>query len=293
LVSALVPDAAGLPNFPPINKGEVRNQGFEAELGVRKKVNSLIVNLKGNIGFNRSKVLDNNEATPLYGYQSGIGKRVYQPIGLVSQGFFQNADEITNGPTQTYSSRIIPGDLKYKDVNGDGIVNDFDRVEIGYSTIPEIQYGITLDVSYKNFDLSVLFQGSAHSSVYFDEFGYVPFDRQGTALREQLNSWTPENAATATYPRIDIGANANNTRLSTFTQQSGDYVRLKNAEIGYSFTQSLLRKAGLKRLRVFANGQNLFTWSEIKFVDPEYGSGGIGNTYPQQKVYNFGVRLEF
>ncbi|MBE9583235.1 TonB-dependent receptor [Mucilaginibacter sp. JRF] len=293
LVSSLVPDAAGLPNFPPINKGEVRNQGFEAELGIRKKFRSLMVNLRGNMGFNNSKVLDNNEATPLYGYQTGVGKRVYQPLGLISEGFFQNADEITNSPTQTYSSRIIPGDIKYRDVNGDGIVNDFDRVAIGYSTIPEIQYGITLDMSYKNFDLSVLFQGSAHSSVYFDEFGYVPFDRQGTALREQLNSWTPETAATATYPRIDIGANANNTRLSTFTQQNGDYLRLKNAEIGYTFSQDLLKKVGLKKVRVFANGQNLLTWSEIKFVDPEYGSGGIGNTYPQQKVYNFGIRLDF
>jgi TonB-linked SusC/RagA family outer membrane protein len=293
LVSSLVPDVAGLPNFPPVNKGEVRNQGFETELGIRKKFHSLNINLRGNIGFNRSKVLDNNEATPLYGYQSGVGKRIYQPIGLISEGFFQNADEITNSPKQTYSSRIIPGDIKYRDVNGDGIVNDFDRVAIGYSTIPEIQYGVTLDLSYKSFDLSVLFQGSAHSSVYFDEFGYVPFDRQGTALKEQLGSWTPENAATATYPRIDIGANANNTRLSTFTQQDGDYLRLKNAEIGYTFSQDLLKKVGLKRVRVFANGQNLHTWSKIKFVDPEYGNGGIGNTYPQQKVYNFGVKLDF
>ncbi|WEA00648.1 TonB-dependent receptor [Mucilaginibacter sp. SJ] len=293
LVSALVPDAAGLPNSPPINKGEVMNQGFETELGVRKKFHSLVLNLKGNIGFNRSKVLDNNEATPVYGYQSGIGKRVYQPLGLVAEGFFQNTAEITSRPTQTYTSNVIPGDLKYKDVNGDGVVNDFDRVAIGYTTIPEIQYGITLDLNYRNFDLSILFQGSAHSSVYFDQFGYVPFDRQGTALKEQLNSWTPETAATATYPRIDIGANPNNTRLSTFTQQNGDYLRLKNAEIGYTFSQELLRKAGLKKVRLFANGQNLYTWSKIKFVDPEYGSGGIGNTYPQQKVYNFGVKLDF
>lgn len=293
LVSSLVPDVAGLPNFPPVNKGEVRNQGFETELGIRKRFRNLMFNLRGNIGFNRSKVLDNNEATPLYGYQTGIGKRVYQPLGLVSQGFFQNTGEISGSPTQTYSSNVIPGDLKYQDVNGDGIVNDFDRVAIGYSTIPEIQYGVTLDVSFKSFDLSVLLQGSAHSSVYFDEFGYVPFDRQGTALKEQLNSWTPENAATATYPRIDIGANPNNTRLSTFTQQSGDYLRVKNAEVGYTFSQDLLKKVGLKKVRVFANGQNLYTWSKIKFVDPEYGNGGIGNTYPQQKVYNFGVRLDF
>ncbi|WP_316819286.1 TonB-dependent receptor [Pedobacter nyackensis] len=293
LVNSLVPQLAGLPNFPPINKGQVKNQGFEAELGVRKNFNSLFVNIKGNIGFNRSEVIDNNEATPLFAYQSGKGKRVGQPLGLISQGFFGNVQEITGNPTQAYSSKVIPGDLRYQDYNGDGIVNDFDRVAIGYSTIPEMQYGMTFDFGFKNFDLSVLFQGSANSSVYFDQFGYVPFDRQGTALKDHLNSWTPENAATATYPRIDIGVNANNTRLSTFTQQNGNYVRLKNAEIGYSFSQSLLSRVGLKKVRIFANGQNLVTWSKIKLVDPEYGNGSIGTTYPQQKVYNFGLNLDF
>lgn len=293
LVQSLVPQLAGLPNFPPINKGQVRNQGFEAELGVRKTFKDLTASVKGNIGFNRNKVIDNNQATPLFPYQSGIGQRVGQPLGLVALGFFQNAQEIANSPTQTYSSRVIPGDLKYLDYNGDGKVDDFDRIPIGYSTLPEIQYGVTFDINYKNFDVSVLFQGSAHSSVYFDSFGYVPFDRQGTALKDFLNSWTPENAATAKYPRISVGTNANNTRLSTFTQQNGNYVRLKNAEIGYTFSQRLVSKVGIKRLRLFANGQNLVTWSKIKLVDPEYGSGGIGGTYPQQKVYNFGLNLDF
>lgn len=293
LVNSLVPALAGFPNASPINKGEVRNQGFEMELGIRKNIGKLMLNLKGNIGFNRNKVIDNNEATPRFAYQSGKGKRVGQPLGLLAMGFFTDVDDIANSPKQTYTSKVIPGDLKYQDVNGDGLINDFDRVAIGYSTVPETQYGLTLEGNFKNFDFSILFQGSGNSSVYFDQWGYVPFFSQGTALKAHLNSWTPETAATATYPRIDIGANANNTLVSTFTQQNGNYVRLKNAEIGYSFSKTLLNRVGLNTVRIFANGQNLVTWSKIKLADPEYGNGSIGRTYPQQKVYNFGATLTF
>lgn len=293
LVSSLVPQAFGLPNSPPINKGIVKNQGFELELGIRKNFSSLFLNLRANIGFNRNEVIDNNEATPAFAYQSGIGKRVGQPLGLIAEGFFKSTEEIAASPTQTYTSKVIPGDMKYKDINNDGVINDFDRIAIGYYPIPELQYGITFDGSFKGFDFSMLFQGSGNSSTYFDSWGYVPFFNQGTALKAHLNSWTPETAETATFPRIDIGANANNHRLSTFTQQNGNYLRLKNAEIGYSFSQSLLNRFGLKTVRIFANGQNLITWSKIKLVDPEYGNGSIGTTYPQQKVYNFGVSLNF
>lgn len=293
LVNSLVPQLSGLPNSPPINKGVVKNQGLELEVGVRKNFSGLFLNLKANVGFNRNEVIENNEATPLYSYQSGIGKRVGQPLGLISEGFFTSKEQIANSPVQTFTSNVVPGDLKYTDVNGDGIINDFDRVAIGYFPIPELQYGITLDGAFKGFDFSILFQGSGNSTTYFDQYGYVPFFQQGTALKDHLNSWTPENAATATFPRIDIGANANNNRVSTFTQQNGNYIRLKNAELGYSFSQNLLKKVGLKTVRVFANGQNLVTWSKIKLVDPEYGNGSIGTTYPQQKVYNFGLSLNF
>jgi len=293
LVAPLAPGLAGFPATAPINKGEVVNRGIESELGIRKNFGALQLNLLANIGFNRNKVLDNNQATPKYDYQSGIGKRVGQTFGLIAEGFFQSQEEINNSPVQTFTNRVIPGDLKYKDVNNDGRIDDFDRVAIGFASVPEIQYGTTLNVSFKNFDISVLFQGSANSSAYFDSFGYTPFFSQGTALKEHLGSWTPETAATATYPRIDIGANPNNTRISTFTLQNGNYVRLKNAEIGYSFSQSILKKIGLQSVRVFANGQNLITWSKITLTDPEYGNGSIGSTYPQQKVYNFGLSLNF
>ncbi|WP_231464855.1 TonB-dependent receptor [Pedobacter sp. Leaf132] len=293
LVSSLVPQLSGLPNSPPVNKGIVKNQGIELEIGARKNFSNFMINLRANIGFNRNEVVDNNEATPLYAYQSGIGYRVLQPLGLISEGFFVSKEQIAASPKQTFTSNVVPGDLKYTDVNGDGVINDFDRVAIGYSPIPEMQYGITLDGAFKGLDFSILFQGSANSTTYFDQWGYVPFFSQGTALKEHLNSWTPANAATATFPRVDIGVNPNNNRLSTFTQQNGNYIRLKNAEIGYSFSQNLLKKVGLKTVRVFANGQNLVTWSKIKLVDPEYGNGSIGSTYPQQKVYNFGLSLNF
>ncbi|WP_052496528.1 SusC/RagA family TonB-linked outer membrane protein [Pedobacter lusitanus] len=293
LVNSLVPGLAGFPNASPVNKGEVENQGFELEIGIHKNISKLSLNLRGNIGFNRNKVIENNEAPQLYDYQSGIGKRVGQYFGLLSRGFFNSIDEIKNSPTQTYTSRVIPGDLKYEDVNGDGVINDFDRVAIGYSAVPEIQYGITFDGSFKNFDFSILFQGSAHSSAYYDQFGYVPFYSQGTALKAHLGSWTPETASTATYPRIDIGPNANNTRISTFTLQNGNYLRIKNVELGYSFSQRIIKRVGLKTVRIFANAQNLVTWSKIKLTDPEYTDGSIGRTYPQQKVCNFGATLTF
>ncbi|HWW42500.1 TonB-dependent receptor [Pedobacter sp.] len=293
LVAPLTPGLAGFPTTAPINKGEVVNKGIEAELGIHENFGGVQVNVLANIGFNRNKVLDNNQAVPKYAYQSGIGQRVGQTFGLIAEGFFQNQQEINNSPVQTFTNRVIPGDLKYKDVNGDGRIDDFDRVPIGYSSVPEIQYGTTLNLSYKNFDISVLFQGSANSSAYFDSFGYTPFFSQGTVLKAFLGSWTPETAASATYPRIDIGSNPNNSRISTFTLQNGNYLRLKNVEIGYSFSQAFLKRIGLQSVRVFANGQNLHTWSKITLTDPEYGSGSIGSTYPQQKVYNFGLSLNF
>ncbi|WP_316789749.1 TonB-dependent receptor [Pedobacter frigoris] len=293
LVAPLAPGLAGFPTTAPINKGEVINKGLEAELGVRKSFGGLQVNLLANVGFNRNKVLDNNQAVPKFEYQSGIGKRVGQNFGLIALGLFQNAEEIANSPVQTFTNRVVPGDLKYKDINGDNKIDDFDRVAIGYAATPEMQYGVTLNLNYRGFDLSVLFQGSANSSTYFESFGYIPFFSQGTALKAHLGSWTPENAATATFPRIDIGSNPNNNRISTFHLLNGNYVRLKNVEIGYSFSQNILKRIGLQSVRLFANGQNLHTWSKITLTDPEYGSGGIGSTYPQQKVYNFGLSLNF
>ncbi|WP_160713852.1 TonB-dependent receptor [Chitinophaga solisilvae] len=289
-----LPDFTGFPNNPPLNKGRVINKGFEAEASYSSNIGKNFTwMIRGNMQYNRNRIEEMDEPTPKYPYLAQTGQRVGQNFGLIAEGFFRNQEEIDKSPKQTFVSVVRPGDIKYKDVNNDGVVDVFDQVPIGYAAIPEIQYGITLSCNYKNFDFSMLIQGAANSSVYLSGWGIFEFYQLGTAMKYHLDRWTPETAGTATWPRLSTSFNANNHRISTMMLKSGDYVRLKNLEIGYSLPQQVLKRVGLSNLRVFANGQNLLTWDKLKVTDPEYASGGIRSTYPQQLVYNFGFTLDF
>lgn len=291
-----VPGMIGVPtaNLPPANLGEVVNRGFELELTHRKQVGQVNYFVRANGSFARNKVIFEDEVSRPYDYLLETGQRLYQYFGYTAIGFFQSEEEIKNAPKQF--GNVIPGDIRYKDLNGDGVIDANDRGPIGRSDVPEILYGISAGLSWKNFDLSVLFQGAANFNVFLTNEAGWEFYNGASAMRMHMNRWTPETAATATYPALHYGQNTNNHQdRSTFYMKDATYIRFKNAEIGYTFRHLRLSKQkGLDGLRVFANGINLITWDRMGKgnFDPEAPSGR-GFFYPQMRVINVGFNATF
>ncbi|MGX5817975.1 TonB-dependent receptor [Chitinophaga lutea] len=291
-----VPGMIGVPtgNLPPANMGVVVNRGLELELTHRRQAGPISYYVRANGSFARNKVLFQDEVSQPYAYLRRTGQRLYQFYGYTAVGFFQSREEIENSPRQF--GNVIPGDIRYKDLNGDGVIDANDRGPIGKSDIPEFLYGLSGGISWKNFDLSVLFQGAGNYNVFMSHEAAWEFYNGASVMRQHLGRWTPETAATATYPVLHYGQNTNNHQeRSTFFMKDGTYIRLKNAELGYTFRNLRLSKQkGMDAIRVFANGMNLFTWDRMGDgnFDPEAPSGK-GFFYPQLRVVNFGFSANF
>lgn len=278
-------------DYPDENIGQNRYTGWEGRLTWQKNTGALqyFVTLNGSsVG---SEVLYMDEVAKPYEWMRQTGQPVGQLFGYEAEGLFQTQAEIAGSPT-TVGYRAQPGDIKYKDLNGDGVINQFDVTAIG-STKPLFFYGLSFGISYKGFDISALVQGVENRNIYLGGSSYWAFQNFGTgqAYNANLARWTPATAASATYPRLTYGANTNNDALSSYWVRSGDYLRLKNAEIGYSFPLSLIGKIRLQTVRIFANGYNLLTHTstDLDGRDPEAFTGG----YPVQKLFNFGINIKF
>ncbi|MEC5145125.1 TonB-dependent receptor [Chitinophaga sp. 212800010-3] len=281
-------------NLPPANMGKVNNSGFEVELGHRNTINKVTYSISGNMSYARNKVIFIDEQHRAYDYMYQTGHPLGQIMGLTAIGFFKDEMDIRLSPSQF--GKVIPGDIKYKDLNGDGVIDDNDVGPIGRSNIPEIFFGIAGQVSWKNFDLSFLFQGAANSNRTMVGGISWEFYEGGKVRQEHLNRWTPATAATATWPALHYGGNSNNHRVSSFYLEDNSYVRLKNMEIGYTFRNvRLTKKASFDNCRIYANCNNLITWTRAQpILDPEYwASNTNGTIYPAQKVLNIGASVSF
>lgn len=277
------------------NIGKAENKGFDALLEFKDRTASgIFYSLRGNVTFARSKVLENDKAKPLYGNLSEIGHPIGQPFGLVAVGFFESEEDIDNWHDQSLlGGRPIPGDVKYKDVNGDNIIDTNDQCAIGFTREPEVVFGFGGTVEYKGFDLSAYFTGAARTSTFFEDRTFWPFSNGMGFFNvfEEVydNRWTPATANTAKYPVVTDGYNAQSMRRSTIWQKDASYIRLKNLEIGYTLPKKVVQKIKLNNLRVFVNGTNLYTWDKINHtIDPE-----SDNWYPIQRAVNFGLAVEF
>lgn len=280
-------------NLPPTNMGEIVNEGFEVEVSHRRRIGKVTYFVNGNASFSKNKILFMDEVDRRYDYLKRTGTAIGQFFGLTSIGFFQSQDEINKSPQQF--GTVIPGDLKYKDLNGDNVIDALDEGPIGKTNVPELLYGISAGVNWKNFDCSVLFQGAGNYNILFSHEGAWEFYNQASALEQHLGRWTPQTAATATYPALHYNSNVNNWRTSSFFLKDASYIRLKNIEIGYSFRKvAITKKATLASVRIYANGMNLITWDKMgnNYFDPEAPSGK-GFSYPQLKVFNIGVSTDF
>lgn len=287
---------SGINGVAPANIGVVDNQGYELELGWEGKVrNNFTYFAKAIFANAKNKVVEMSEAAKPYRYMYSTGHPIGQFIGYQFDGFFSSYEEIAASPQQFGLSNLAPGDIRYKDLNNDGVIDQNDQSAIGYSPVPEITYSLQLGCGYKGFDISVMFQGAARSSVYM--VGDLGWDNSwGNYYDNHINRWTPETAATATYPRFQQKSDGNNQNYyaSDFWLINGDYLRLKNIQVGYSLPKALLRNTPLQFVRFYANAFNLLTWDKVKRVDPESNPDrNNGQFYPQQRIMNFGVNVTF
>lgn len=301
LLNRIVPATTGLFQEFKANLGEAEGWGFDAELNYEKNINkNLWLTGRATFTFARSKAISWEE--PDYSETPWVareGKHLNTYWGFIAERLFLDDEEVKNSPTQFGDVRA--GDIKYRDVNGDGKITDLDKVPIGYPTVPEINYGFGLSAGYKNFDISCFFVGSARSSFALEVAGITPFhnirgdDLKGENAVLQMianNYWSESNQNPyAFWPRLDTGENENNSKPSTWWIQDKSYLRLKSVELGYSLPQKLMKRIGMNTFRVYLSGTNLLCWSKFKLWDPELGGNGLN--YPLQRVFNVGVNLSF
>lgn len=286
--------------MPAANFGEMINRGYEGDLTWNDAIGKFQYFVKVNYTFVRNKVIFKDEVPRKYSYRNETGQRYGQFFGLVADGFYNTWEEVNdpNRPVYQWSSNKLQlGDIKYIDINGDGIINDDDQVPIGYSNFPEKMFGITLGGSYKGFDFSVLFQGAGNVSYYPTKSTQRGFYEKTSAHVDLVKSWSRERyeqGLEIKYPRYSIVNNDHNYRASTFWLEDASYIRLKNAEIGYSVQGKTLKKIGMSSVRIYANGNNLLTWTHMKFPgkDPESLSNG-DEMYPVTRIFNLGLNINF
>lgn len=290
-----IPSTVGLADITSANIGEATSKGIDFSVDYNQTINKKWwIQARANYTLARSKYKKYEE--PEYGdaapWLSRVGYSLGQPFGYIAERLFVDDKDVTNSPRQTFGV-YGAGDIKYRDINGDGQISTLDSVAIGYPTTPEIVYGFGISVGYKTFDLSMFFQGQASSSFFIDSKSTTPFASQGALLKAYAdNHWSEDNRNLyALWPRLDPSVNVNNTRTSTWWVRSGDFLRLKQLEVGYSLPASLLGKWGLKTCRIYLNGSNLFTLSTFKLWDIEMAGNGLG--YPVQRVVNIGLQTSF
>ncbi|MDD6253841.1 MAG: TonB-dependent receptor [Bacteroidales bacterium] len=281
----------GTKGFPPENLGEVVNRGFEIELGWDHKVGPVSYYAKGTFSLARNKIVKIGETPVTYQWSSQVGRPVGQRYGLICDGFYNSYEEIEALPSG-FTSNLKLGDLKYRDVNGDGVTDQYDIVPIGKTQLPEIFYGFTIGAEWKGIDLQVFFQGAAESDIYVNGYGFWEFTSQSSVMEHHLGRWTEDNKENATYPSLSPAKSDQNHRLSTFWLKDGSYLRLKNAQIGYTLPKSLTMKVKMQAVRFYIGGTNLLTFSSFKIYDPE-SSDGDGSRYPLMRQFNAGVNIKF
>lgn len=296
-----LPGMVGLESTPRANVGAVESRGFDGRLQFHKQIGEVYLNVRSNITYSKNKVLERDEENNVYGYQNQEGFRVDQSRGLIALGLFEDYDDIRNSPTQTFGV-YQPGDIKYKDVNGDGVINDGDRVAIGATRRPNLIYGLGASAEWRGFSLGVHFQGAGKST--FSTYGktvHAFSEGEWGQVMEGImgdNRWIDADISgdpstedpNASYPRLSYGANPNNFRESTFWLKDGRYLRLKTVDVGYNFPESLTRRVGADNIRLFVVGTNLVTWSKFKLWDPELATPR-GEDYPPTKSITLGISL--
>ncbi|WP_304130377.1 SusC/RagA family TonB-linked outer membrane protein [Phocaeicola plebeius] len=295
--TAEVPSSFG-GTLPLENIGIVNNKGIDLSLNYHNSIGKVNYSVGGNFTFARNKIVEMAEAEGTSEYMRQTGRPINGYYGYKTDGIFQSQEEIDSYAKQEvagvgYETQI--GDIKYVDVDGNGVVNSDDMTYLGYGNIPEIIYGINGSLNWKNFDFSFLMQGAANAQVYLKGGIILPYFNQGNLPQFWVNeAWTEENPSNR-YPRLAESVHnfpaTDVPGVQTYLYNAS-YLRLKNIEVGYTFPTSWLSRIGVTNARVYVNAQNLFTISNVPQIDPE-NTEQEGWTYPQMKSFNFGLSLQF
>ena len=294
-----LPDLVGIQGeYPSANVGVVKTKGFDGNFKIDQKIGTVGFQIRGNFTYSENEIIEKDEMINRYPYLRETGFRVDQAKGLIALGLFRDYDDIRNSPRQDFGDArdVMPGDIKYKDVNGDGVVNNNDVLPIGATTRPNLIYGLGVSANWNGFDFNLHFQGAGKSNFFINGYTVYPFENGewGNILKDmaESNRWilgTNEDP-NAEYPRLSYGGNSNNYRPSTYWLRDGSYLRLKTLEFGYTVPKSITTKLYMKKVRLHCIGQNLLTFSKFKLWDPEMGSSN-GQRYPLGKTVTLGLTI--
>jgi len=294
VVPANVPLILGI-GLSPDNVGVTQNQGWEETLTWRDKIGKVTYSIGVVFTHNHNKILYEAEAAPRFPWLAATGHQINQPFGYVFQGFYSAADVANPKVARpNIATPIQPGDLKYKDLNGDGVIDQNDVKAIGNPNVPNTTIGMPVKIGFKGFDLSVLFQGAFDYSLYLFGTAIEPFQSQWQPIHEQR--WTVETANSAKFPRLTTNATTVNSPAvynSTFWLVDAYYIRVKSVDLNYNLSPRVL-PFHLRSARIYLSAYNLFTWSNVKTKyqqDPEVQTNTVGDAYLNQRILNIGIQV--
>lgn len=302
-----IPQEVGAAQSPYVNTGSMSSWGADGTIAVTKKVKrDLTITLRSNFTLTRNQVTHWEQTGINFPYQSYTGVPLGVQRGLVAMGLFKDDADIASSPRQTFMANYLPGDIKYKDVNGDGIINSDDIVPLNYSNVPRIILGFAGVVTYKNWTANVLFTRQSKVSYFLGGSGYYPFAGQSTGnvlgiVADPNNRWIPAALAgkgvtaenpNARFPRLTYGDNPNNNRASTYWMADASFLRFQNAQLDYRYESRWLKKSGISTATISLLGANLAVWDKVKLWDPEQASQN-GAAYPLQRTFTLQLYLNF
>lgn len=293
-----VPGFIGLVNSPYGNLGVVDNRGFDATAEYNVKIGQVDIGLRGNITYNQDKIVNDDRPEQAYPWMSHIGNNVLSRYGYIAEKLFDTQAEINASAVPGSKQLIRPGDIKYKDLNGDGLINDYDKTRIGRGDVPNLIIGFGFSASWKGFAFSTLFQSLRNSDIMLSGSAIFPFNGGGglsNAYSNVTDRWTPANPSQDVfYPRLAYGEdqNFNNTQASSWWVKDNSFIRLKSAQLSYNLPQRLSEKLHLKNTAVYLIGTNLLTFSKFKLWDPELLTSN-GTKYPLTANLSLGLNIKF
>jgi len=283
----------------------MENKGVELTVGTQKTwASGLSLIVSANYSYSKNSQIEvfQSDAQAANPNRTLVGRQLDTPFGYRSLGLFSTADDkngdgiidAEDGYNITQFGELHPGDIRYADINGDSQINNDDLVPIGYPVYPTTTYGLNTNLSYKGLSLSMFFQGAANSDINIRTFLTSPFENNAsnTSYEYFNNRWTPENLG-AKYPRVTPSPLSNNTQASDFWMVSTSYLRLKTIVLSYALPQNICNALGMQSIGLNITGQNLLTFSNLDFIDPELGYTDRENAYPVMKSVAFGINVSF